>query len=102
MDFLHCNTTPKYTVALLYVVVQQHYAYLCSSITHAYAAALHIFAEQYYLCSNVLHLAVLFTPQHYTYTHSITLISAAALHTPTPLRSTHIHSNSITHTYAIA
>ena len=45
-----------------------------------------------------MHTAVLLTQQHYTYAHSITFISAATLHTPTPQRSTHMHSNSITHT----
>ena len=35
-------------------------------------------------CITLMYTAVLLTQQHYTYAHSITLISAAALHTPTP------------------
>ena len=50
----------------------------------------------------LMYTAVLLTQQHYTYAHSITLISAAALHTPTPQSSTHIHSNSITRINAAA
>ena len=74
--------------------MQQHYTRTRSSVTHICVAVL--FMQQR------MHTAVLLTQQHYTYAHNITFISAAALHTPTLQRSTHIHSNSITHTNAAA
>ena len=98
-DFLHSNITPKYAAALhlcsyaaaLRLFMQQHYTRTRSSVSHICVAVL--FMQQ---LITLMYTAVLLTQQHYTYAHSITLISAAALHTPTPQRSTHIHSNSIT------
>ena len=100
-DFLYNNITPKYTAALhlcsyaaaLRLFMQQHYTCIRSSVTHICVAVL--FMQQRI---TPIYTAVLLTQQHYTYAHSITLISAAALHTSTPQRSTHIHSNSITYT----
>ena len=98
-DFLHSNITPKDTAALhlcsyaaaLRLFMQQHYTCIRSSVTHICVAVL--FMQQRI---TLMYTAVLLTQKHYTYAHSITLISAAALHTPTPQRSTHIHSNIIT------
>ena len=103
-DFLHGNIAPKYAVALhlcsytaaLRLFMQQHYTRTRSSVTHICVAVLFM----------QLHITLMYTAvsltQHYTYAHSITLISAAALHTPTPQRSIHIHSNSITRINAAA
>ena len=100
-DFLHSNITPKYAAALhlcssyaatLRLFMQQHYTRTRSSVTHNCVAVL--FMQQ---LITLMYTAVLLTQQHYTYAQSITLISAAALHTPTPHLSTPLHSNSITH-----
>ena len=102
-DFLHGNITPKYAAALhlcsyaaaLCLFMQQHYTRTRSSVTHICVAVLIM-----QLHIKLMYTAVLLTQQHYTYAHSITPISAAVLHIPTPQRSIHIHSNSITYTNA--
>ena len=119
--FLHSNITPKYTAALhlcsyaaaLHLFMQQHYTCMRSSITHICVTVflcsnvLHLCTQQYYLHNSItlMHTALhLLVQQHYTHQRRSVahIYTAIALHTPTPQSSTHIHSNSITHTNAAA
>ena len=65
---LHLSMQQSYT----YVDTQQHYAYLCISITLIYATALHTHMQQRYtyLCSSIIYAA---TYAHSSITYTTTL-----------------------------